>query len=92
MNDGETNRRSDRALLVILDETAAWAVRGEHGAPLGQTASLRDALTMASALERAGRTIRGQSVGYRRRRTPLAFVDRGHQRKKLRASARDHGS
>jgi hypothetical protein len=61
MNDGETSRRTDPALIGMLDETAAWAVRGEYGAPLGQTASLRDALAMAAALERAGQQIRALS-------------------------------
>ena len=57
MNAGETNSRTDPALISVLDENAAWAVRGEHGAPMGQTTSLRDALTVASALRRAGRKI-----------------------------------
>src|SRR4051812_1149293 len=39
MNVEETSRtqRTDNQLILILDETAAWAVRGERGAPLGQT-------------------------------------------------------
>ena len=61
MNESETSRRTDPTLVGMLDETAAWAVRDEHGAPLGQTASLRDALTMAAALERAGQNIRALS-------------------------------
>jgi hypothetical protein len=57
MNENQTTRPTDAELIILLNETAAWAVRGEHGAPLGQTASLRDALTMAAALERAGQKI-----------------------------------
>ena len=55
MNDSETNRRTDPALLGILDETAAWAVRDTSGAVVGWAASLRAALTMASDLGREGR-------------------------------------
>jgi hypothetical protein len=57
MNTGETNTRTDPALIGMFDETTAWAVRGERGAPMGQTNSLRDALTVASALRRAGRKV-----------------------------------
>ena len=57
MNDGEMSLRTDPQLIASLDETAVWTVRGERGAPLGQTASLRDALILAADLERDGRPI-----------------------------------
>ncbi len=40
MDEGEQTWRDDAALIVGLDETAAWRVRG---AILGQVACLRDA-------------------------------------------------
>ena len=55
MNDGEMSRRTDPALLGILDETAAWGVRDTSGAIVGWAASLRMALVMASDLGRDGR-------------------------------------
>ena len=57
MNESETTRRTDAELILILDEAAAWGLRDENGAPVGQTTSLRAALTVASALGRAGRKI-----------------------------------
>ena len=57
MNDGETSWRTDPRLIAILDETAVWTVRGERGAPLGQTTSLCDAVILAADLESDGRPI-----------------------------------
>ena len=53
----ETNWRPDAQLVGMFDEIATWVVRGEHGAPVGQTSSLRDALIVASALQSPGREI-----------------------------------
>ena len=57
MNNGETNWRADPALIGILDEATAWAVRGTKAVVLAQAASLRAALVKAADLERDGQTI-----------------------------------
>jgi hypothetical protein len=59
----KTTRRTDRVLIGILDETAAWAVRGEKGAVLAQAASLRDVLAMAADIEREGQRIAAVTEG-----------------------------
>jgi hypothetical protein len=51
MNKNDTDGRTDGQLIAILDETATWAVRGAEGAVLGQAASLREAIKMASKIE-----------------------------------------
>lgn len=51
VSSNETSWRTDPRLIVMLDETAEWAVRGVCGAVLGQAASLRAAMTMARDLE-----------------------------------------
>ncbi len=63
MNESETNRRTDPALIGILDETTSWAVRDTSGTVMGWAASLRMALAMASALEQEGRKVVALSQG-----------------------------
>jgi hypothetical protein len=42
MNESETNRRTDPALIGILDETTSWAVRDTSGTVTVWAASLAD--------------------------------------------------
>ena len=51
------NQRTDPQLAAMLDNLIEWAMRDENGKALAHTASLRDALTKASELEREGRRI-----------------------------------
>ena len=50
MADPKSTARSDTELLVVLDETAAWAVNGPLGQVVVMTASLRDALEVAGTI------------------------------------------
>jgi hypothetical protein len=49
---------SDEQLMVILDETADWAVNGTAGIVVSHAASLRDAILAAGRDISAGREVR----------------------------------
>ena len=57
MTGRKMNQRTDPQLVAMLDNLIEWAMRDENGKALAHTASLRDALTKASGLEREGRRI-----------------------------------
>ena len=57
MTERKMNQRTDPQLVAMLDNLIEWAMRDENGKALAHTASLRDALTKASELEREGRRI-----------------------------------
>jgi hypothetical protein len=56
-NDRSSTYRTDEQLLSILRETPTWLIYGRGGFPLGQAASLHQALEKFTVLAQSGATI-----------------------------------